>query len=89
MEVWAQSETVDPEVKAFVTSLVNALGGRSTYDDSYCMSPKKRLKENRTNNTQRLATMRLRSSRICYDGYEPTTTRSSDSMCDEHWPKPT
>jgi replication fork protection complex subunit Tof1/Swi1 len=35
MELWEKSETVDPDVRAYVGSLVTALGGRSTYDDSY------------------------------------------------------
>lgn len=35
MDVWTQSETVDPEVRAYVYSLVNAVGGRSTLDESY------------------------------------------------------
>lgn len=35
MELWEKSETVDPDVRAYVESLVTALGGRSTYDDSY------------------------------------------------------
>ncbi|KAK4620050.1 Topoisomerase 1-associated factor 1 [Fulvia fulva] len=35
MDPWEKSSTVDPEVRAYVTSLVNAVGGRSTYDDSY------------------------------------------------------
>lgn len=37
MEVWEKSETVDPEVRAYVYSLVNAVGGSSTYDDTYCV----------------------------------------------------
>jgi replication fork protection complex subunit Tof1/Swi1 len=35
MELWEKSETVDPDVRAYIGSLVTALGGRSTYDDSY------------------------------------------------------
>jgi hypothetical protein len=35
MELWEKSETIDPDVRAYVESLVTALGGRSTYDDSY------------------------------------------------------
>ena len=35
MELWEKSETVDPDVRAYVESLVTALGGRWTYDDSY------------------------------------------------------
>lgn len=35
MEVWEKSQTVDPEVRAYVYSLVNAVGGSSTYDDTY------------------------------------------------------
>jgi replication fork protection complex subunit Tof1/Swi1 len=35
MDPWEKSTTVDPEVRAYVTSLVNAVGGRSTYDDTY------------------------------------------------------
>lgn len=35
MDPFEKSTTVDPEVRAYVTSLVNAVGGRSTYDDSY------------------------------------------------------
>lgn len=38
MEMWEQSETVDPEVRAYVYSLVNAVGGRSTYDNTYGVS---------------------------------------------------
>ncbi|TKA53509.1 hypothetical protein B0A55_13569, partial [Friedmanniomyces simplex] len=34
-EVWEKSQTVDPEVRAYVYSLVNAVGGSSTYDDTY------------------------------------------------------
>lgn len=34
-EVWEKSQTIDPEVRAYVYSLVNAVGGSSTYDDSY------------------------------------------------------
>ncbi|KAK0824848.1 Topoisomerase 1-associated factor 1 [Friedmanniomyces endolithicus] len=34
-EVWEKSRTVDPEVRAYVYSLVNAVGGSSTYDDTY------------------------------------------------------
>ncbi|WPG99437.1 topoisomerase 1-associated factor 1 [Acrodontium crateriforme] len=37
MEVWEKSQTVDPEVRAYVLSLVNAVGGSSTYDDSYAI----------------------------------------------------
>nr|POF13266.1 topoisomerase 1-associated factor 1 [Quercus suber] len=37
MEVWEKSETVDPEVRAYVYSLVNAVGGSSTYDDTYAV----------------------------------------------------
>ena len=36
-EIWHKSETVDPEVRAYVISLVNAVGGSSTYDDSYTL----------------------------------------------------
>ncbi|KAK4956470.1 Topoisomerase 1-associated factor 1 [Elasticomyces elasticus] len=35
MEVWEKSETIDPEVKAYVFSLVSAVGGSSSYDDTY------------------------------------------------------
>ncbi|USW55208.1 hypothetical protein Slin15195_G085270 [Septoria linicola] len=35
MDAFEKSTTVDVEVRAYVTSLVNAVGGRSTYDDSY------------------------------------------------------
>lgn len=38
MDPWEKSETIPPEVRAHVESLVAALGGRSTYDDSYCKS---------------------------------------------------
>ncbi|KAK5143130.1 Topoisomerase 1-associated factor 1 [Rachicladosporium monterosium] len=34
-EVWEKSQTVDPEVRAYIYSLVNAVGGSSTYDDTY------------------------------------------------------
>lgn len=37
MDPWEKSKTVDPEVRAYITSLVNAIGGRSTYDESYGM----------------------------------------------------
>ena len=37
MEVWEKSETVDPEVRAYVYSLVNAVGGQSTLDDRYAL----------------------------------------------------
>ncbi|QIW95157.1 hypothetical protein AMS68_000675 [Peltaster fructicola] len=37
MDVWTKSETVDPEVRAYVYSLVNAVGGRSTLDESYAI----------------------------------------------------
>lgn len=36
-EIWERSQTVDPEVRAYVSSLVNAIGGRSTYDDTYAV----------------------------------------------------
>ncbi|EME77235.1 uncharacterized protein MYCFIDRAFT_217019 [Pseudocercospora fijiensis CIRAD86] len=36
-DIWERSQTVDPEVRAYVSSLVNALGGRSTYDDTYAV----------------------------------------------------
>jgi hypothetical protein len=36
MELWEKSETIPPDVRAHIESLVIALGGRSTYDDSYC-----------------------------------------------------
>ncbi|KAK3699972.1 Topoisomerase 1-associated factor 1 [Vermiconidia calcicola] len=35
MEVFNKSQTVDPEVRAYVYSLVNAVGGQSTLDDRY------------------------------------------------------
>ncbi|KAK3105489.1 Topoisomerase 1-associated factor 1, partial [Teratosphaeriaceae sp. CCFEE 6253] len=35
MEVWAKSETVDPEVRAYIQSLVGAVGGSSSLDDTY------------------------------------------------------
>lgn len=35
MEVFEKSQTVDPEVRAYVYSLVNAVGGSSTLDDTY------------------------------------------------------
>lgn len=35
MDPFEKSTTVDVEVRAYVTSLVNAVGGRSNYDDSY------------------------------------------------------
>ncbi|KAM0721192.1 hypothetical protein Q7P37_003479 [Cladosporium fusiforme] len=37
MSVFEKSQTIDPEVRAYVYSLVTALGGRSTYDDSYAI----------------------------------------------------
>ncbi|KAK5125789.1 hypothetical protein LTR85_012065 [Meristemomyces frigidus] len=36
-EVWEKSQTVDPEVRAYVYSLCNAVGGSSTYDDTYAV----------------------------------------------------
>jgi len=36
MDLWEKSETIPPDVRAHIESLVAALGGRSTYDDSYC-----------------------------------------------------
>ena len=35
MEVWEKSQTVDPEVRAYVYSLVNAVGGQSTLEERY------------------------------------------------------
>ncbi|CZT16294.1 related to Topoisomerase 1-associated factor 1 [Ramularia collo-cygni] len=35
MEVFEKSSTVDPEVRAYISSLVNAVGGSSTDDSSY------------------------------------------------------
>jgi replication fork protection complex subunit Tof1/Swi1 len=35
MEVFEKSHPVDPEVRAYVSSLVNAVGGQSTLDDRY------------------------------------------------------
>ncbi|KAF2488000.1 timeless protein-domain-containing protein [Neohortaea acidophila] len=35
MDVWEQSQTVDPEVRAYIYSLVNAVGGQSTLEDRY------------------------------------------------------
>ena len=37
MEVWEKSETVDPEVRAYVYSLVSAVGGQSNLDDRYAI----------------------------------------------------
>jgi replication fork protection complex subunit Tof1/Swi1 len=37
MEVWEKSRTVDPEVRAYVYSLVSAVGGQSTLDDRYAV----------------------------------------------------
>jgi len=37
MEVWEKSETVDPEVRAYVHSLVNAVGGQSNLDERYAV----------------------------------------------------
>jgi replication fork protection complex subunit Tof1/Swi1 len=34
---WEKSGTVDPEVRAYVSSLVNAVGGSSAYDDTYAV----------------------------------------------------
>ncbi|KAK3672984.1 Topoisomerase 1-associated factor 1 [Recurvomyces mirabilis] len=34
-EIWEKSQTVDPEVRAYVYSLVTAVGGSSSYDDTY------------------------------------------------------
>lgn len=36
-EVWEKSQTVDPEVRAYVYSLCSAVGGSSTYDDTYAV----------------------------------------------------
>jgi replication fork protection complex subunit Tof1/Swi1 len=35
MDPFEKSTTVDPEVRAYISSLVNAVGGSSTYDNSY------------------------------------------------------
>ena len=35
MDPWEKSSTVDPEIRAYITSLVNAVGGVSAYDDTY------------------------------------------------------
>lgn len=35
MEVWEKSQTVDPEVRAYIYSLVNAVGGTSTIGEAY------------------------------------------------------
>jgi replication fork protection complex subunit Tof1/Swi1 len=32
---WQKAETVDPEVRAHIYSLVNAVGGSSSIDDTY------------------------------------------------------
>ncbi|KXT10299.1 hypothetical protein AC579_274 [Pseudocercospora musae] len=37
VDIWERSHTVDPEVRAYVSSLVNAVGGRSTYDETYAV----------------------------------------------------
>lgn len=37
MDVFEKSETVDPEVRAYIYSLVNAIGGQSTLDDRYAL----------------------------------------------------
>ena len=37
MEVWEKSQTVDPEVRAYIYSLVSAVGGQSTLDDRYAV----------------------------------------------------
>ena len=37
MEVWEKSQTVDPEVRAYVYSLVSAVGGQSNLDDRYAV----------------------------------------------------
>ena len=36
-EMWDRSHTVDPEVRAYVLSLCNAVGGSSSYDDTYAV----------------------------------------------------
>ena len=46
MELWEKSETVDPDVRAYVGSLVTALGGRSNYDDSYGIYVRETLNRN-------------------------------------------
>lgn len=35
MDIFEKSSTVDPEVRAYISSLVNAVGGSSTYDNTY------------------------------------------------------
>lgn len=64
MEVHEKSQTIDPEIRAYVYSLVNALGGRSTYDDSYGMriATSSGLRHP-SNRMQQLATMRPRYSK--------------------------
>ena len=37
MEVWEKSQTVDSEVRAYINSLVSAVGGQSTLDDRYAV----------------------------------------------------
>lgn len=37
MDPWERSQTIDPEVRAYVTSLVNAVGGSSSYDNTYAV----------------------------------------------------
>lgn len=62
MEVWEKSETIDPEIRAWVYSLVTALGGRSTYDDSYGkMLVPATFMQTHADKMQQSATMRMRS----------------------------
>lgn len=37
MDPWERSTTIDPEVRAYVTSLVNAVGGSSNWDNTYAI----------------------------------------------------
>ena len=37
MDVFEKSQTVDPEVRAYIYSLVSAVGGQSTLDDHYAI----------------------------------------------------
>ena len=60
MELWEKSETIPPDVRAHIESLVTALGGRSTYDDSYCKRIAKYMVRRLSNREQQLVTRRLR-----------------------------
>jgi hypothetical protein len=61
MEIWEKSETIPSDVRAHIESLVTALGGRSTYDDSYCERIPGGIVGRFADRIQRLVTKRRRS----------------------------